>query len=111
MELALILLSSSSFFAVIRMSVSWMVQLPFRYSRLCKDDVAAAETTWWGLRGVVAAVGGGSDMALASLRKKCACVPNEVISRENRCLENGFTIASFFFLFSFFFFKEKNNKT
>ena len=81
MELALILLSSSSFFAVIRMSVSGMVQLPFWYSRTFKGDEARVEEGWWWwMRDVAAAVCGGSDMALASLSKKNG-VLLEVISK------------------------------
>lgn len=63
--------SSSSFFAVIRTSVSWIVQLPLRCSRSRGEEVAVVVVVvvMGGLSGGLFDgfnVLGGSDMALAS---------------------------------------------
>ena len=58
--------SSSSFFAVIRMSVSWIVQLPLRCSRSTGDEEVVVMGDLSGGMFDGFNVLGGSDMALAS---------------------------------------------
>ena len=58
--------SSSSFFAVIRTSVSWIVQLPLRCSRSRGEEVVVVVVVMGGGLFDGFNVLGGSDMALAS---------------------------------------------
>ncbi|KAF7809570.1 uncharacterized protein G2W53_036313 [Senna tora] len=81
----LILRSSSSFLAVMRIKVSWRVQLPLRYSRSTKGEEDEVEPPWmrgkWrGCRcgsgkiwGGGSGVVGGSDMVRSRGGEMCVC--------------------------------------